>query len=182
MHSGDEVRPRHYQHFADLVNLEIGAGCTYRPDGRRLTAYENPVTSFTGLPFSFLPRNPDFIIGISAETRLSNEAILGLVYPTAGITSIWNPRDESVLTGPTVGVRLNQLAHPLYVNLRTGLLFDPERPDSARGLSLPLSVDLGIRHDRGFQVGVNYTAIADLLDRGGWTHLVGVGLQVDLPR
>jgi hypothetical protein len=69
----------------------------------------------------------------------------------------------------------------LYANLRTGLLFDPENPASTRGLSLPLSVDLGIRHDRGFEVGVNYTAIADLLGRGGWTHLVGLGLSVDLP-
>jgi hypothetical protein len=73
--------------------------------------------------------------------------------------------------------RVADQAHPLFVNLRTGLLFDPERP----GVSLPLSVDLGIRHDRGFQVGINYTAVADLLNSGGWTHLIGLGLEVELP-
>jgi hypothetical protein len=181
MHNGDQVRPRHYQHFADLVNHEFGAGCTYRPGGLRMPAYENPVLSFTGLPFRFLPTSTESMIGISGDYRLGNEAIGGLFYPTVGLTTVWDPRDESVRTGPTASLRLNQLAHPLYANLRTGLLFDPENPASTRGLSLPLSVDLGIRHDRGFEVGVNYTAIADLLGRGGWTHLVGLGLSVDLP-
>jgi hypothetical protein len=181
MHNGDQVRPRHYQHFADLVNHELGAGCTYRPAGLRMFAYENPVLSFTGQPFGFLPTSRESMFGISGDYRLSNEAIGGLFYPTVGLTTIWDPRDQSVRTGPTASLRLNQLAHPLYANLRTGLLFDPQSPESTRGLSLPLSVDLGIRHDQGFQVGVNYTAIADLLGRGGWTHLVGLGLSVELP-
>jgi hypothetical protein len=177
MHSGDEVRPRHYQHFADLVNQEIGGECTYSPAGHRLPAYENPPVRFTGLPFPFLPSSRDFLTGIVGESRLGNEALLGLVYPTAGVAAIWNPRDRSAITGPTVGLRLNQLAHPLYVNVRTGLLFDPQRPEST--LSVPLSVDLGIRHDSGLQVGVNYTAIGNLLDSGGWTHLVGLGLRYE---
>jgi hypothetical protein len=181
MNSGDQVRPRHYQHFADLVNHELDAGCTYRPGGLRMLAYENPVLSFTGLPFRFLPTSTESMIGISGDYRLGNAAIGGLFYPTVGLTTIWDPRDESVRTGPTASLRLNQLAHPLYANLRTGLLFDPENPASTRGLSLPLSVDLGIRHDRGFEFGVNYTAIADLLGRGGWTHLVGLGFSADLP-
>ena len=177
MHNGDEVRPRHYQHFADILTHDLGAACNYSPSGHRLFAYESPPATFTGLPFSFAPRRPEYLIGIAAERRLGNEAWLGLAYPTAGVTAIFNPRERSVLTGPTVGASLNQLAHPLYANVRTGLLFDPQQP----GVSLPLSVDLGIRHDRGFQVGINYTAIADLLGRGGWTHLVGLGLEVELP-
>ncbi len=180
MHSGNEVRPRHYQHFADLVSLELGGSCTYRPNGERRPEYENPVNRFGGVPFPFLPSNIDFAIGLQFDRRLSNEAVLGLLYPTGGLLSIWNPASRSVLAGPTVGLRLNQIAHPLYVDVRTGILFDPERPSTVFDLRLPIAAELGIR-GRGFQAGVNYTAISDLLGQGRWTHLVGVGLQIDLP-
>lgn len=180
MHSGDEVRPRHYQHFADLVNLEMGGNCQYLPNGLRLPEYENPVNRFGGLPFPFLPSNIDFLIGLQFDRRLSNEALLGLIYPTGGMMSLWNPETHSVLAGPTVGLRLNQIAHPLYVNVRTGLLFDPENPARRFDVRLPISTELGIR-GRGFTAGANYTAVRDLLDSGEWTHLVGVGLQIDLP-
>jgi len=180
MHSGDEVRPRHYQHFADLVNLEIGSGCTYNPHGRRMPEFENPVNRFSGLPFPFLPQNADFVIGLNFDRRISNRALLGLVYPTTGAMSIWNPEERTVLTGPTVGLRLNQLAHPLYVNLRTGALFDPANPRSVLNLNIPISAELGIR-GRGFQVGANYTGVVEVLNSGRWTHIVGVGLSIDLP-
>jgi len=180
MHSGDEVRPRHYQPFADMVNLEIGAGCTYSPAGERQPAFENPVNLFTGVPFTFLPQNADFVIGVNFDRRISNTTMLGLFSPTVGATMIWNPEDQSVLAGPTAGLRLNQLARPLFFNLRSGVLFDPGNPESALNLNIPLSIGLGIQEE-GFQVGVNYTGIANILGSGNWTHLVGVGLQVDLP-
>lgn len=180
MNLGDEVRPRHYQHFADLVNSTFGGRCTYRPGGAAQPEHENPVNQWRGIPIATLNQNADFFIGLNYDRRVSNEAILGLAYPTMGAMSIWNPADRSVRTGPTVGLRLNQIAHPLYVNLRTGILFDPAQPRNPVNLSLPLSADLGIR-GRGFQAGVNYTTVVDLLNSGRWTHLVGVGLQLDLP-
>lgn len=180
MHSGDEVRPRHYQPFADLVNLQIGAGCTYSPGGHRLAEFENPVTRWSSLPFTFLPERSDFIIGLTMDRRIGNEALLGLIYSTVGLMSMWDEAAQQVTTGPTVGLRLNQIAHPLYVNVRTGILFDPADPTSTEHLRLPISLDLGVRGE-GFQVGVNYTPIVDLLDEGRWTHLVGVGFEMDWP-
>lgn len=180
MNLGDEIRPRHYQHFADLVNLDLGGSCTYLPGGESLPEHENPVNQWRGIPITTLHQNADFFIGLTFDRRVSNQAVLGLAYPTAGAMSIWNPTNRSVRTGPTVGLRLNQLAHPLYANLRTGLLFDPAEPQIPVNLGLPISADLGIR-GRGFQAGVNYTVIADLLGSGKWTHLVGVGLKIDLP-
>ena len=180
MHSGDQVRPRHYQHFADMINHELGANCLYSPAGRRLRAYENPALSVTGLPFTDLNANADFIIGLNMDRRVSNSAVLGLLYPTVGMMSLWNPADQSSLIGPTVGLRLNQIAHPLYVNVRTGVLFDPVAPASVEGIHIPLTAELGIRRE-GFQAGVNYSAIANVLGSGGWTHIVGVGLSIDLP-
>ena len=180
MHSGDQVRPRHYQHFADMINLEIGSGCTYSPAGRRVPAYENPLLSVTGIPFTDLTPRADFIIGLNIDRRVSNSAILGLVYPTVGLMSMWDPEDQTSLVGPTVGLRLNQIAHPLYVNVRTGVLFDPVDPTSVEGIHIPIAAELGVRQE-GFQAGINYTAISNVLGSGGWTHLVGVGVRVELP-
>jgi hypothetical protein len=180
MHSGDQVRPRHYQHFADLLTFELGGTCTYLPDGVRLPEYENPVNRFTGIPFSFLPPTVESMFGMQFDRRLSNEAIFGLMYPTAGVMTIFDPARGSFDTGPTVGLRLNQLAHPLFVDVRTGLLFDPEDPSSALDLRVPVSAMVGLRGS-GYEVGAGYTGVADILGGGGWTHLVGVGLRVDLP-
>jgi hypothetical protein len=180
MHSGDEVRPRHYQHFADLINFEVGDRCTYRPAGRHFPEYENVLGRFSGFPFLTLPERAEFVIGLNYERRISNEALLGLIYPTTGVMSLWNPVDRSVQTGPTLGLRLNQIAHPLYVNVRTGILFDPENPRSVPDLRIPISAELGIRRG-GFRVGASYTGISEILTTGNWTHLIGVDLQVDLP-
>jgi hypothetical protein len=179
MHRGTTVRPRHYQHFADLVNLEFGGGCTYWPNGVRQPSYAQPVNRWSGLPFGFLPSRSDFLIGVNFDRRLSNTPLLGLFYPQVGLSSIWNPRDRTTMAGPTVGLTLSRVAYPLYVDLRTGVFFDPQNPASVPDIRIPLLVDLGV-HTEGFRAGVNYTAVRDVLGRGPWTHIVGVGLSVPL--
>ncbi|MEE8105427.1 MAG: DUF4157 domain-containing protein [Planctomycetota bacterium] len=179
MHSGAQVRPRHYQHFADLVNLEFGGGCTYWPNGVRQPSYAQPVERWSGLPFGFLPPQPDFLIGLSYDRRVSNTPLLGLLYPQIGMTSIWNPQDNSALVGPTVGLSLSRVAYPLFLDIRTGALFDPENPASVPNVQVPMLVDVGV-HTEGFRVGVNYTVATDLLGKGPWTHIVGVGLSVPM--
>lgn len=178
MHFGANVQPRHYQPFADLVNFTIGSGCTYYPDGVRLPHLSNLLNRWSAFPGAGLPpANIDFMLGLNYDRRVSNSALLGLMYPSVGQMSIWNPEDRSVTTGPTVGLSLNSLAHPLYWNIRTGLLFDPSEPD--RSLNIPISTDLGIETE-GFRVGVNYTGLFDILNQGQYTHIIGVGLNIDL--
>ena len=65
-------------------------------------------------------------------------------------------------------------------NVRTGVLFDPEDPEADVGISIPLALEVGMRTE-GFEIGVNYTSIVNVLGTGGWTHLVGVGGRFDLP-
>ncbi len=178
MHFGTDVRPRHYQPFADLVNFTIGSGCTYHPNGMRSPHLSSPLNMWSGFPsIGIPPGNVDFMLGINYDRRISNIAFLGLMHPSAGVMSIWNPSDRSVTTGPTVGLSLNSLAHPLYWNVRTGVLFDPTHPD--KSLNIPISVDLGIEYD-GFRVGGNYTGLFDVLNGGQYTHILGVGINVDL--
>ncbi len=181
MHYGADVRPRHYQPFADLANLTVGKGCTYRPGGLRFPHLENPVSQWSGFPFPGLPPgNVDFILGLNYDQRISNTPLLGLMYPTVGMMSLWNPADKSVNAGPSAGLRLNRLAHPLYLNIRTGLLFDPALPSDSPSLNIPISTDLGIQK-KGFKAGVNYTALVDVLNKNRWTHVVGIGFSMDLP-
>jgi len=180
MNAGDQVRPRHYQHFADLVNSELDANCRYRPAGRAQPEYENPAARWRSFPFTLTPDSAEFVIGLSYERRLGNTAILGMAYPTIGVTSIWNPASQSVATGPTVGLRLTEIAHPLYVNVQTGLLIDPSNPAATPTLQVPFAAELGIRRT-GFQAGVSYTGLVDLLQSGRYSHIIGVNLSIDLP-
>lgn len=46
-------------------------------------------------------------------------------------------------------------------------------------LNIPASLTVGLR-ENGFQVGVNYTAMFDVLDRGSFSHIVGVNLSFDI--
>jgi hypothetical protein len=62
----------------------------------------------------------------------------------------------------------------------TGVLFDPGNPGQAPQLNIPASVTLGLRGN-GFQAGINYTGMFDVLDRGSYSHIVGVNLTFDLP-
>jgi hypothetical protein len=194
MHHGDEVRPRHYQHFADLVNLELGPSCTYWPSGVRQRSFENPVERWSSIPFTFLADCSEFVLGLMADPdlvatpglglqydrRVSNDPFLGLFYPTVGVMTLWDPAVESVALGPTAGLRLSQIAHPLFVDVRTGVLFDPDDPERTVGLSIPLALEVGMRSE-GFEIGVNYTPIVNVLGAGGWTHLVGVGARFEFP-
>ena len=71
---------------------------------------------------------------------------------------------------------------PLRKNLpppSTGVLFAPGGDQEAVKLNVPLSTTLGIR-GKGFNVGVNYTPMFDLLNGGKYGHIVGLNLQFDV--
>jgi len=178
MHSGDEVRPRHYQQFADIINQEI-AQCDYHPEGFSSSSLANPVARF-GVTTGTLLNNPAFVIGLHVDRRLGNDAFLGMFYPRLGFDTYWNTQTGSVLAGPTVGLSLNRLAHPLFLDVNTGVLFDPGSPGRVPQLNIPASVTLGLRGN-GFQAGVNYTGMVDVLNRGAYSHIVGVSLSFDIP-
>jgi hypothetical protein len=177
MNAGDEVRPRHYQQFADILNIEIGH-CSYRPDGLTTSSLANPVWQ-VGVTADYLLNNPAFVIGLHADRRIGNDAVLGLFYPHIGLDAYLNTRTGDLLTGPSVGLSLNRIAHPLFLNLSTGVLFDPGISGAPPQINIPASVMLGLRGN-GFQAGVNYTGMFDLLHSGSYSHIVGVGLSVDI--
>lgn len=179
MHSGDEVRPRHYQQFADIINLEIPE-CNYRPEGFSTASLANPVARF-GVTTGALLNDPAFVIGLHVDRRLGNDAFLGLFYPRLGFDAYWNTQTGSVLSGPTVGLSLNRIAHPLFLDINTGVLFDPGSPGRPPQLDIPAALTVGLRGN-GFQAGVNYTAMFDVLNRGSYSHIVGVNLSFDLGR
>lgn len=179
MHSGDEVRPRHYQQFADIINLEIPE-CNYNPEGFSTASLANPVARF-GLTTGALLNDPAFVIGLHVDRRLGNDAFLGLFYPRLGFDAYWNTETGNVLSGPTVGLSLNRIAHPLFLDINTGVLFDPGNPGHPPQLNIPASLTVGLRGN-GFQAGVNYTAMFDVLDRGSYSHIVGVNLSFDIGR
>jgi hypothetical protein len=178
MNSGDDVRPRHYQQFADIINNEI-TQCHYHPGGLSTSSLANPVAQI-GISTGVLLNNPAFVIGLHIDRRVGNDAFLGLFYPHIGFDAFYNTRTNTVLAGPTTGLSLNRIAHPLYLNINTGVLFDPGTPGNRAQLNIPASVTLGLRGN-GFQAGVNYTAMFDVLNSGAYSHIVGVDLSIDLP-
>jgi hypothetical protein len=185
MHRGNDVKPWHYQHFADMLNLEM-ARCTFYPEGgAKRSSLAEPVSQLgftTGALFneaSLDPSKAEFIIGLNIDARASNNAVLGLFYPTLGFDTYLNVKDGKMTMGPTAGLRLNRLAHPLYLDISTGVLFAPGDDQEDVKLNVPLSTTLGIR-GRGFNVGVNYTPMFDLLNGGKYSHIVGFNLQFDV--
>lgn len=178
MHSGDDVRPRHYQHFADLVSNEV-EGCRYRPEGFSSRALVNPVAQL-GITSGLTLNNAQFVIDLRLNRRIGNTDILGLATPRAGFEGLMNTATGNFMFGPTFDLSLNRLAHPLYVDVGTGMLFDPEGPGNRpASLNIPFSATVGARWS-GFSTGINYTGLIDMLHNAPYTHLVGINLQVDL--
>lgn len=157
MYEGEEVRPRHYQPFADMLNVITGGNCNYQPNGER-TEYENPAILRTLSP-----------VGLIYDRRAGTQDILGLVTPTYGLLHTKFGGDR---IGIQAGVRLNQLTHPLNFGVRVGLTMDPNNPISPP--QIPVTVDLGIR-TRGGSVGLQYAPIITLSERGvDASHVLGV--------
>ncbi|MGL4632647.1 MAG: hypothetical protein ACRCVT_15695, partial [Leadbetterella sp.] len=181
MNEGNDIRPRHYQPFGDMLSLAI-LGCRYNPNGIREPERENPVfrastlsgltTYQDGLRFS----GPDSrsSLGMNYDMRVSNERILGIFYPQIGAISLINPTTGDQNYGLTAGLRLGQIAHPLVVNLRTGIVTNPSNPSNS--VSIPLNVQLGLRTGE-FEFGLHYTPVFDILNPSQVTHLFGLGLR-----
>lgn len=180
MHSGDDVRPRHYQHFADLISNEL-EGCIYRPEGFSSRALANPVAQLGITPGFTLSEDPEFVVDLRLSRRIGNSDILGLATPRMGFEMMLNTGSGNLMFGPTLDFSMNRIAHPLYVDIGTGLLYDPEDPDRPESLNIPLSATVGARWS-GFSAGVNYTGLIDVLGNSPYTHLLGVNLQFDLDR
>jgi len=178
MHSGDEVRPRHYQPFADMISTVL-EGCLYRPQGLASSTLVNPVARF-GMTGALTLDNAQFVLDLSVDRRLGNSDILGLFTPRLGFNAQFNAANGNVMFGPTLGFSLNRFQHPIYVDVRTGVLFDPADPGRPASLNIPASVTAGFRGD-GFTAGINYTGMIDVLGNTGYTHMLGVNLQFDLP-
>jgi hypothetical protein len=185
MHRGNDVKPWHFQHFADMLNLEM-ARCVFYPEGGVKRSSLAEPTSQIGLTTgafynkaSLDPSKAEFVIGLHIDNRVSNNAVLGLFYPTLGFDTYWNSKDGNITMGPTAGLRLNRLAHPLYLDISTGLLFGPGDDKGDVKLNVPLSTTLGLR-GKGFNLGVNYTPMFDLLNGGKYSHIVGLNLQFDV--
>ena len=181
MNIGGQVRPRHYQYFADMLSLEM-LGCRYSPNGIRQPERENPVlrsmslSGITGFQdgLSLTPPNTDTEFGTNYELRTSNNRLFGLFYPQIGGIRLWNPTTGRQSDyGITGGLRLGQIAHPLVFNLRTGVVMNPKNPSS--GIRLPINLQVGLRNEN-FEFGVHYTPIINLIN-GNTTHLFGAGLQ-----
>lgn len=107
-----------------------------------------------------------------------NSDVLGLFTPRIGYRALLNVSNGNMMSGPTASLSLNRLAHPVYLNIGTGLLFDPEDPGRPVTLNIPLSVTAGIRRD-GFSAGINYTGLVDVLNNRGYTHMVGLTFTFD---
>lgn len=178
MHSGDDVRPRHYQPFADLISNQI-EGCQYHPEGFSSRALVNPVAQLGVTGGLTLQEDPDFIIDLRLSRRLGDADIAGLVTPRLGFEMLFNTGDGNFMFGPTMDFSLNRLAHPLYVDIGTGLLFDPEDPGRPASLNIPLSATVGARWS-GFSAGIGYTGLIDVLGNSPYTHLLGVNFQFDV--
>ncbi len=121
MHFGNEVRPRHYQHFADLIN-NVVEGCLFRPGGYTSRALANPVVQ-TGVGTALSLNNADFI-DLQVDRRLGNSDLFGLFTPRFGYRVLLNAADGNIMAGPSMSLSLNRLAHPVYLDVGTGLLFD----------------------------------------------------------
>ena len=178
MHTADQIRPRHYQHFADLINFEL-ENCQYHPEGYSSLALANPLVRFNATGALRLD-NAQFVLDLSIDRRASNADWLGLFTPRVGFETQLNAANGNIAFGPTAGLSLNRIAHPIYLDIRTGVLLDPADPGRPASLNIPLSVTAGIRGN-GFGVGVNYTGMYDVLGNAGYTHILGVNLEFDLP-
>ncbi|PSK93422.1 uncharacterized protein DUF4157 [Taibaiella chishuiensis] len=180
MNSGNDVRPRHYQYFADLISRDI-LGCRYNPNGIRMPEWENPV--FRTSTLSGLTASQDGLTypsvtsaldpGANFDFRTSNERVMGILYPQAGMIRFANPATSQTQIGATAGLRLGQIAHPLVFNLRTGIVFNPANPGASLGI--PLSITAGIRTS-SFELGVGYTPVFSVLTPGQVSHLLGAGI------
>ncbi len=181
MNSGNQIRPRHYQYFGDMLSLEI-LGCRYNPNGLRQPERENPViraTTLSGLTsyqdgMNLFSPNSRYNFGSNYDLRVSNQRLFGLFYPQIGGVRLWNPDTGSQSDyGITAGIRLGQIAHPLVFNLRTGIVTNPLNPSSS--LRMPVSIQAGLRSSN-YEFGIHYTPVVNLLD-GDVTHLLGAGLR-----
>ena len=178
MFHGDVVRPRHYQHFADLLNTV--AGCTYKPAGLSSRSLVNAQTRF-GITGAFNLDNADFILDLSFDKKVGRSDWLGLFTPRLGFKGLINTATGNIAAGPTASLTLNRIAHPLYLDISTGALFDPEDPQRPASLNIPASVTLGFRKG-GVSGGINYTGLVDVLGNNGYTQLIGLNLQFDWGR
>jgi hypothetical protein len=176
MNLGNQVRPRHYQHFADMISNVI-ENCQYQPQGLNSRILANPVVQ-TGIGGALSLDNADFILDLQVDRRLGNTDALGLFTPRIGYRALLNVSNGDMMSGPTLSFSVNRLAHPVYLNMATGLLFDPEDPGRPATLNIPLSVTAGIRRD-GFTAGINYTGLVDVLGNRGYTHMVGLTFTFD---
>lgn len=122
--------------------------------------------------------NADFILDLQVDRRLGNTDALGLFTPRLGFRALLNVANGNMMAGPTMSLSLNRLAHPIYLNVGTGLLFDPEDSGRPATLNVPLSVTTGIRRD-GFTAGINYTGLVDVLGNRGYTHMIGLAFTFD---
>ncbi len=181
MHTGTEVRPRHYSYFGSLISLDT-PGCFYSPDGIRLPAVETPVeqsTNFWGgttaqdglkWPGIEIYRDPSALY----TRRLSNTRFMGLFYPTTGMVAFQGPDVHSPsMIGGTLGLKLGQIAHPLTVNIGTGLVTNPAKPDA--GVYIPANLQVGLRTN-SFEFGLRYMPMVNLLKPSDVQHLFGAGL------
>jgi hypothetical protein len=178
MHSGDQVEPRHYQPFADIISTAL-EGCIYRPGGSGSSSLVNPVARF-GIGGGLRLDNAEFILDLSVDRRIGNMDLLGLFTPRLGFNMLFNAANGNFMAGPTIGFSLNRFQHPVYLDIRTGILLDPEDPGRPASLNIPLSATAGFRGN-GFTAGINYTGLIDVLGNNGYTNIIGVNLQFDLP-
>lgn len=179
MNSGNSVHPRHYQYFGDLLSAAI-SGCRYNPNGIRQLERENAVlraSTLSGLTtyqdgVKIPGVNSKFSLGENYSLRVSNQRLFGLFYPHIGAIKLWNPEKEKPDVGFSTGVSLGQIAHPLTVNLNTGVVFNPMDP--AKSIKIPVSLQVGLRTSK-YEVGIHYTPVINLLPGAGVTHLFGIG-------
>ncbi|MDJ0808090.1 MAG: DUF4157 domain-containing protein [Gammaproteobacteria bacterium] len=180
MNTGNSVMPRHYQYFGDILSLVI-LGCRYNPDGIRQLERENAVlqaSTLSGLTtyqdgIKIPGVNSKYSLGMQYNLRVSNQRLFGLFYPRIGAIKLWNPdKQKTSDVGFTTGVSLGQIAHPLTVNLSTGVVINPMEP--GKSVRIPLSIQAGLRTSK-YEFGIHYTPVFDLLPGGGVTHLFGLG-------
>jgi hypothetical protein len=178
MHSGDQVFARHYQPFAHLISAAT-EGCLFRPQGLSSSSLANPVAQ-VGITGGLTLDRAEFILDLRVDRRIGNTDMLGLFTPRLGFDMQFNAATGNLMFGPTIGFSLNRFQHPIYLNIRTGLLYDPDDPERPESLNIPASLTAGLRGD-GFSAGINYTGMIDVLGNNGYSHMLGVNFQFDLP-
>jgi hypothetical protein len=182
LNAGNDVRPRHYQYFGDLLSRAV-LGCRFSPDGIREPDRERAVFSREtlsgitiqqdGLEFKGAEKVDP--MGQFLDFRLSNTRLLGIFYPQLGAVKFTNSspagKDEF---GLTAGLRLSQIAYPFEFNVRTGVavsLLDP-----SRRVTVPISFQAGLHTDR-FEAGVHVTPLIDVTNFGGVQLFTGLGFR-----